>query len=42
VFIGGAYMSWLLWRSGSIWLPIICHAATNCFFLVILALYSFR
>ena len=42
VFIGGVYMSWLLWRSGSIWLPIICHAATNCVFLAILALYSLR
>jgi membrane protease YdiL (CAAX protease family) len=40
VFVGGLYMSWLLWRSGSIWLPIICHAATNCAFLAILAVYS--
>jgi membrane protease YdiL (CAAX protease family) len=40
VFIGGVYMSWLLWRSGSIWLPIICHAVTNCTFLVILAVYA--
>lgn len=40
VFVGGMYLSWLLWRSGSIWLPIICHAATNCTFLAILALYT--
>ncbi len=42
VFVGGVYMSWLLWRSGSIWLPIICHAATNCVFLAILAIYSMQ
>lgn len=42
VFVGGLYMSWLLWRTGSIWLPIICHAATNCVFLAILALYGAR
>jgi uncharacterized protein len=40
VFVGGVYLSWLLWRSGSIWLPIIGHAVTNCAFLVILAVYS--
>jgi uncharacterized protein len=40
VFAGGLYLTWLLWRSGSIWLPIICHAVTNCVFLVILAVYS--
>jgi membrane protease YdiL (CAAX protease family) len=40
VFIGGIYLSWLLWRSGSIWLPMICHAVTNCVFLVILAAYA--
>lgn len=40
VFIGGVYLSWLLWRSGSIWLPVICHAVTNCLFLVILAVYA--
>ena len=42
VFLGGVYMSWLLWRSGSIWLPMICHAATNCTFLAILAVYSMQ
>ena len=40
VFVGGIYLSWLLWRSGSIWLPIICHAATNSVFLVILAAHA--
>jgi uncharacterized protein len=42
VFVGGLYLTWLLWRSGSIWLPIICHAVTNCVFLVILAVYSMQ
>jgi uncharacterized protein len=42
VFVGGLYLTWLLWRSGTIWLPIICHAATNCGFLVILAVYSMQ
>lgn len=40
VFVGGVYLSWLLWRSGSIWLPVICHAVTNCVFLAILAVYA--
>jgi membrane protease YdiL (CAAX protease family) len=42
VFLGGLYMSWLLWRSGSIWLPLIAHAATNIGFLVVLAIYTLR
>jgi uncharacterized protein len=42
VFIGGVYMSWLLWRSGSIWLPMLCHAVTNCSFLILVALYALR
>jgi membrane protease YdiL (CAAX protease family) len=42
VFVGGIYMSWLLWRSGSIWLPMICNAATNCIFLAVLAVYSMQ
>ena len=42
VFVGGLYLTWLLWRSGSIWLPIICHAVTNTVFLAILAVYSMQ
>lgn len=42
VFIGGAYMSWLLWRTGSLWLPILCHAVTNGTFLALLAFYTLR
>ena len=41
VFIGGLYISWLLWRTGSLWLPIIAHGATNIFFLAIIAIYPF-
>ncbi|MBN9276326.1 MAG: CPBP family intramembrane metalloprotease [Hyphomicrobium sp.] len=39
VFVGGLYLSWLLWRTGNLWMPIIAHAATNIFFLAVLALY---
>jgi membrane protease YdiL (CAAX protease family) len=42
VFLGGLYISWLLWRTGGIWLPIIAHGATNIGFLVFLAIYILR
>jgi uncharacterized protein len=42
VFLGGLYLSWLLWRTGSLWLPIIAHAATNTAFLVLVAVYPFQ
>lgn len=29
VFVIGLYLSWLLWRSGTLWLPILVHAAYN-------------
>lgn len=29
VFLIGLYFSWLLWRTGSLWVPIACHAAYN-------------
>ena len=29
VFVIGLYFSWLLWRSGTLWLPIIVHAVYN-------------
>jgi membrane protease YdiL (CAAX protease family) len=29
VFLIGIYFSWLLWRTGSLWVPIACHAAYN-------------
>lgn len=29
VAIIGVYLSWLLWRTGSLWVPIFCHALYN-------------
>ena len=29
VFIVGLYFAWLLWRTGSLWVPIACHALYN-------------
>lgn len=29
VFLIGLYFSWLLWRTGSLWVPIVCHAVYN-------------
>ncbi len=29
VFITGLTLSWLLWRTGSLWVPIFCHAVYN-------------
>lgn len=29
VFLMGLYFSWLLWRTGSLWVPLVCHAAFN-------------
>lgn len=29
VFLIGLYFSWLLYRTGSLWVPIACHAAYN-------------
>jgi uncharacterized protein len=29
VFVIGLYLSWLLWRSGTLWLPIAVHAIYN-------------
>lgn len=29
VFIAGAVFTWLLWRTGSLWVPIICHGLYN-------------
>ncbi len=29
VFIAGLVFSWLLWRTGSLWVPIICHGLYN-------------
>lgn len=29
VFIAGLIFSWVLWRTGSLWVPIICHGLYN-------------
>lgn len=29
VFLVGLVLSWLLWQTGSLWVPIICHAVYN-------------
>ncbi len=29
VFVTGLTLSWLLWRTGSLWVPIFCHALYN-------------
>ncbi len=42
VFLGGLFFSWLLWRTGSLWLPIIGHAVTNMVFLIVIAVYPFQ
>jgi membrane protease YdiL (CAAX protease family) len=42
VFLGGLFFSWLLWRMGSLWLPIIGHAVTNIVFLAVIAVYPFQ
>ena len=38
VFLIGLLFSWLLWRTGSLWVPIFCHAAHNTLLLLILRL----
>lgn len=39
IFVSGLCLSWLLWRSGSLWLPIICHALMNVWALVFATIY---
>jgi membrane protease YdiL (CAAX protease family) len=36
VFVIGLTFSWLLWRTGSLWVPMLCHAAYNSLLLVML------
>jgi membrane protease YdiL (CAAX protease family) len=38
VFLIGLLLSWLLWRTGSLWVPILCHAVHNTALLAVLAL----
>jgi membrane protease YdiL (CAAX protease family) len=36
VFLIGLFFSWLLWRTGSLWVPIFCHAAYNSLIVLVL------
>lgn len=36
VFLIGLYFSWLLWRTGSLWPPLICHALYNSTLMLVL------
>jgi membrane protease YdiL (CAAX protease family) len=36
VFVVGIYFSWLLWRTGSLWVPLACHAIYNTALLMVL------
>ena len=36
VFLIGLFFSWLLWRTGSLRVPIFCHALYNCLIVVVL------
>jgi len=29
VFLAGLLFSWLLWRTGSLWVPLVCHGIYN-------------
>ncbi len=29
VFLAGLFFSWLLWRTGNLWVPLVCHAFYN-------------
>ncbi len=37
VFLIGLLLSWLLWRTGNLWVTIVCHAAYNLTLLAVLA-----
>ena len=36
VFMIGLFFSWLLWRTGSLWVAISCHALYNSLIVVVL------
>ena len=39
VFIVGLMLTWLLWRTGSLWVPIVCHASYNFAALLLLTIW---
>jgi membrane protease YdiL (CAAX protease family) len=40
VFLAGILMTWLVWRTGSIWVPIAAHAIVNLAALVFTYVFS--
>ncbi len=42
VVVYGLYFSWLLWRTGQLWLPLICHAFANVVAMVAVAYYAMK
>lgn len=40
VVVYGLYFSWLLWRTGQLWLPLICHAFANVLAMTGIAIYA--
>jgi len=36
VFLIGLFFCWLFWRTGSLWVPIVCHAIYNTILLVVM------
>lgn len=41
VFVAGLVFSWLLWRTGSLWVPIICHGLYNGLIFAVLWAFDF-
>lgn len=40
VFLAGLVFSWLLWRTGSLWVPIICHGLYNGLIFLVLSVFD--
>lgn len=40
VFVAGILMTWLVWRTGSIWVPVVAHAIVNLAALVFTYVFS--
>lgn len=41
VFLAGLVFSWLLWRTGSLWVPIVCHGLYNGLVFAVLFAFDF-
>jgi len=42
VFLVGLFLAWLLWRTGSLLVPLVCHTIYNCSLLVALMLLPIK